>query len=106
MDGRRGKQFYHCVYVLISVFNLLDHSQESSLKHETVLVQEQVQNAAKHLLSIVEGKDKEVVGTKYSVLKEIIEKINNCGYFDSSSVSEPPQVIIHFNKNGKSFSSY
>ncbi|XP_046673055.1 caprin homolog isoform X2 [Homalodisca vitripennis] len=51
--------------------------------------QEQAQNAAKHLLSIVDGKDKEIVGTKYSTLRELIEKINNSGYFDYSATQEP-----------------
>ncbi|XP_021916689.1 caprin homolog isoform X2 [Zootermopsis nevadensis] len=46
--------------------------------------QEQVQHSAEHLLSIVEGKSKEILGTTYVKLKELVTAIHACGYFDQS----------------------
>ncbi|KAL6444445.1 hypothetical protein ACFW04_001945 [Cataglyphis niger] len=43
---------------------------------------QQVQKVAEHYVAIVDGKQREVVGTTYNKLKEIITKINQCGYFD------------------------
>ncbi|KOB76857.1 Glycosyl-phosphatidyl-inositol-anchored protein [Operophtera brumata] len=45
--------------------------------------------AAEHLCSITEGKGKEVLGTTYTNIKEIVGKVHGCGYFDK--VPEPPQ---------------
>lgn len=44
--------------------------------------EEQVHHSAEHLLSIVEGKSKEIVGTTCAKLKELCATISNCGYFD------------------------
>lgn len=43
---------------------------------------QQSQKVAEHYVAIVDGKQREVVGTTYNKLKEIIAKINQCGYFD------------------------
>ncbi|XP_015593430.1 caprin homolog [Cephus cinctus] len=43
---------------------------------------QQVQKVAEHLVAIVDGKQKEVVGTTYNKIKEIITSVNQCGYFD------------------------
>ncbi|KAG7198210.1 hypothetical protein KM043_005618 [Ampulex compressa] len=43
---------------------------------------QQVQKVAEHYVAIVDGKQREVVGTTYNKLKEIITTINQCGYFD------------------------
>lgn len=48
---------------------------------------EQIQKAAEHLLFLVEGKNKEIIGTTYTQLKQKIHEINSCGYFDASSPS-------------------
>ncbi|KAK7862622.1 hypothetical protein R5R35_005658 [Gryllus longicercus] len=45
---------------------------------------DQVQTSAEHLLSIVDGKPKDVVGTTYSKLKELVQSIHGCGYFDQN----------------------
>lgn len=47
-------------------------------------MQAQLQLSAEHLISVVEGKQKEFVGTTYGKLKEIITTIISCGYFDQS----------------------
>ncbi|XP_071445555.1 caprin-1-like isoform X2 [Hetaerina americana] len=54
--------------------------------------QEQLTHAAEHLISIVEGRSKEVVGTTYAGLKELITKIHTCGYFDQSPEDEQEVV--------------
>lgn len=49
--------------------------------------------AAEHLCSITEGKAKEVFGTTYTHIKEIIAKVQECGYFDKVPEPEQPEVI-------------
>uniref|UniRef100_A0A1B6CGS7 Caprin-1 dimerization domain-containing protein n=1 Tax=Clastoptera arizonana TaxID=38151 RepID=A0A1B6CGS7_9HEMI len=51
---------------------------------------DQLQKAAEHLISLADGKPKEVLSTTYAQLKEIITSINNCGYFEQSNA---PAVI-------------
>ncbi|XP_041972689.1 caprin homolog [Aricia agestis] len=41
--------------------------------------------AAEHLYSIIDGKPKEVLGTTYAHIKEIITAIHDCGYFDKTT---------------------
>ncbi|KAG6448757.1 hypothetical protein O3G_MSEX005689 [Manduca sexta] len=48
----------------------------------------QVTKAADHLYSIIDGKPKEILGTTYSRIKEIISSVHECGYFD-----RPVEVI-------------
>lgn len=48
----------------------------------------EVQAAAEHLLSTVDGKPKEVFGGTYSQIKEILGKIHESGYFDQAQVFE------------------
>lgn len=47
----------------------------------------EVQAAAEHLLSTVDGKPKEVFGGTYSQIKEILGKIHESGYFDQAQVN-------------------
>ncbi|XP_063233681.1 zinc finger protein 391-like [Bacillus rossius redtenbacheri] len=44
--------------------------------------QDQLQQSAEHLLALVNGKAKEINGTTYAKLKELIVAIQTCGYFD------------------------
>lgn len=69
---------------------------ELSMKHqreegEPTFLQ-QVQKAAEHYVALVEGKQREVVGTTYNKLKDIIASINQCGYFDQVHESEATPV--------------
>ncbi|KAF9412975.1 hypothetical protein HW555_008672 [Spodoptera exigua] len=41
--------------------------------------------AAEHLYAIVDGKPKEVLGTTYTHIKEIVSAVHECGYFDRSA---------------------
>ncbi|XP_044578493.1 caprin homolog isoform X2 [Cotesia glomerata] len=43
---------------------------------------EQLQKAAEHYMGILEGKQREVAGTTYLRLKEMITSVQACGYFD------------------------
>lgn len=62
---------------------------------------EQIQKAAEHLICLAEGKNKEVIGTSYAHLRQKIQEIHSCGYFDSSSstpvvpdsVTDAPGVV-------------
>lgn len=38
--------------------------------------------AAEHLYAIIDGKPKEVLGTTYTHIKEIVNSVHECGYFD------------------------
>lgn len=50
---------------------------------------QQAQKIAEHYVLIVEGKQREVLGTTYSKLKEIITSVSQCGYFDQVQTAEP-----------------
>lgn len=54
---------------------------------------EQAQKAAEHLVSLVDGKNKEFVGTTYAKLKEQIAAISTCGYFDQSAPETNPPAV-------------
>lgn len=63
-----------------------DLYNEVMLKHERQETDppfmQQAQKVAEHYVMIVGGKPREVVGTTYARLKEIITSITQCGYFD------------------------
>ncbi|KAM3968333.1 LOW QUALITY PROTEIN: caprin family member [Aphomia sociella] len=44
----------------------------------------QVTKAAEHLYAVIDGKPKEVIGTTYARIKEIVSTIHECGYFDKT----------------------
>ena len=44
--------------------------------------------AAEHIVNFLDAKDKEVAGTTYKNLKDLIRQINECGYFDKTSADE------------------
>ncbi|CAH0721627.1 unnamed protein product, partial [Brenthis ino] len=50
--------------------------------------------AAEHLYAIIDGKPKEILGTTYAHIKEIVNTVHECGYFDKSAeivVPEPEE---------------
>lgn len=53
---------------------------------------EQAQKAAEHLVNLVDGKNKDFVGTTYAKLMEQISAISACGYFDQSAAGGTPAV--------------
>ncbi|XP_026747273.1 caprin homolog [Trichoplusia ni] len=44
----------------------------------------QTTKAAEHLYAIIDGKPKEILGTTYTHIKEIMSAVHDCGYFDRS----------------------
>ncbi|XP_046978394.1 caprin homolog [Vanessa cardui] len=48
--------------------------------------------AAEHLYAIIDGKPKEILGTTYTHIKEIINTVHDCGYFDKSGEIIVPEV--------------
>lgn len=61
---------------------------------------QQLQKAAEHYVAIVDGKQRDVVGTTYIKLKEIITSVNQCGYFDQVQAQETESAveIVSLNK--------
>ncbi|XP_060082581.1 caprin-1-like isoform X2 [Ylistrum balloti] len=49
---------------------------------------EQLNQASEHLLCLLDAKEKEVVGTNYKDLNELLDLINNCGYFEKAAAEE------------------
>lgn len=45
---------------------------------------QQVQKVAEHYVAIVDGKQREIAGSTYIKIKEIIASITQCGYFDQT----------------------
>ena len=46
---------------------------------------QQLTTAAEHLVNTLDGKDRQVLGTTYKELKELLNLINDCGYFERVS---------------------
>ena len=56
----------------------------SPSRDEEKSFEEQTTTAAEHLINILDRKDKEVIGTTYLALAEVLDKIVECGYLDKS----------------------
>lgn len=56
---------------------------------------QQAQKIAEHYVLIIDGKQREVLGTTYSKLKEIITSISQCGYFDQIQSIESAVEEVH-----------
>ena len=57
----------------------------------------QLTEAAEHIVNFLDAKDKEVAGTTYKNLKDLIRQINECGYFEKT-VAEEEQVTTEQSK--------
>ncbi|XP_076341819.1 caprin-1-like [Tachypleus tridentatus] len=57
-------------------------SLERGMKEGDASFKEQLSMASEHLISLIEGKNKEVLGTTYKYMKELLLKINEFGCFD------------------------
>ena len=55
---------------------------------------DQLISAADHMTSYLDQLDKEVVGTTYKNLYQLIDKINTCGYFEQGDVATEPEQTI------------
>ncbi|XP_071641393.1 uncharacterized protein Capr [Temnothorax longispinosus] len=87
---------------LDSLYNemMIKHQREEG---DLTFVQ-QAQKVAEHYVAIVDGKQREVFGTTYNKLKEIIAKINQCGYFDqvhecseAAPIEEITETVVETN---------
>lgn len=72
---------------LDELYKLIAPSRENE---EEKPYHEQVAAASEHIVCLLDSKDKEVIGTTYPHLHELILKIQSCGYF---SKAEPELVI-------------
>ena len=52
----------------------------------------QLSAAAEHLAHFLDSKEKEVIGTTYKELRDMVAGIHKCGYFDRVSVEEKEEV--------------
>lgn len=44
--------------------------------------EDQTMSAAKHLVAIIDGSNKEIIGTTYEHLKNVVSTVQDCGYFE------------------------
>ncbi|KAK3593903.1 hypothetical protein CHS0354_011507, partial [Potamilus streckersoni] len=44
---------------------------------------ESLNSAAEHIVNLLDAREKEVTGTTYKELKELLDQISGCGYFDN-----------------------
>lgn len=55
---------------------------------------QQFQKIAEHYIALIDGKQREIAGTTYSKLKDIITSITQCGYFDQIQKSLVVEEVI------------
>lgn len=48
--------------------------------------------AAEHLYAVIDGKPKDILGTTYTHIKEIVGAVHDCGYFDRSPDAVPTEI--------------
>ncbi|XP_008061991.1 caprin-1 [Carlito syrichta] len=65
--------------LLDDFYKLVDPERDMSLR-----LSEQYEHASMHLWDLLEGKEKAVCGTTYKVLKDIVERVFQSNYFDST----------------------
>lgn len=70
---------------------------ETTLKRQSdgaeATLQQQVQKVAEHFVAIIDGKQREVFGTTYGKIKEIIAVINKSGYFDRAPETDAVEEV-------------
>ncbi|KAH9496414.1 Caprin-1 [Bulinus truncatus] len=59
--------------------------------------------AAEHLVNILEGKDRQVVGTTYKEIKELITLIKECGYFERAKKAVVEEVPAEDSQTNEEF---
>lgn len=70
------------------LYKLVSPSMEGESSYES-----QLTAASEHLVNLLDARDRELNGTTYKALNELIEKINNCNYFDSTSKKEEQEPL-------------
>ena len=75
---------------------LEDINHETLIKpqfQDNLTLLQQAQKVAEHYIAIVDGKQREIVGTTYSKIKEIVYTIIKSGYFDK--IQAETQISVH-----------
>lgn len=54
---------------------------------------EQLTEASDHIQNYLDNKDKEVAGTTYKALHDLVTRIEGCSYFDSISRTVQPETL-------------
>ena len=53
---------------------------------------EQLNEASEHIQNYVDNKEKEVAGTTYKALRDLVTRIEECSYFDCVSNTTEPET--------------
>lgn len=56
--------------------------------------QQQLQKAAEHLVAVIDGKSRDVVGTTYAKIKTIVQTINQSEYFEYISAAQEKEESV------------
>lgn len=74
---------------LDELYKLINPSREPEVDFQV-----QLNAAGEHVINLIDSKDKEVVGTTYRALKELIDDISGCGYFENAMKEEVSEEAI------------
>ncbi|XP_022252867.1 caprin-1-like [Limulus polyphemus] len=72
---------------LDELFKLLSPDRGSE-EEEVIPFEEQLNTCSDHMFCLIEGKNKEILGTTYKHLKDLLLRINESGYFDHTAINE------------------
>ncbi|XP_022244159.1 caprin-1-like [Limulus polyphemus] len=73
---------------LDELFKLVSPDRGSE-EEEVAPFEEQLTTCSEHIFYLIEGRNKEVLGTTYKNLKELLSKIHESGYFDDTPKDAP-----------------
>ncbi|XP_076350985.1 caprin-1-like isoform X3 [Tachypleus tridentatus] len=62
-------------------------SPERGSEEEVIPFEEQLNTCSEHMLCLIEGKNKEILGTTYKNLKDLLLRISESGYFDHTAIN-------------------
>lgn len=68
---------------LDELYKLINPSREPNVDYQA-----QLNAAGDHVICLIDSREKEVVGTTYKALKELINDVSNCGYFERALKEE------------------
>ena len=54
---------------------------------------EQLNEASEHMQNYLDSKDKEVAGTTYKALHDLVIRIEECNYFDTTNKTAQPEMM-------------
>ena len=55
---------------------------------------QRLSQASEHMVNILEGKDRQVLGTTYKDIKDLLTLINECGYFERANAKVTKEGMI------------